>query len=49
MSEATVTTLARRGTLDERVTRLGVEPRACRDCRAFTPDPNGLAVEEGVR
>jgi hypothetical protein len=46
MSETMVTTLprplARRETLDERVARLEIEPRACRDCRAFTPDPGGL-------
>lgn len=34
--------LRRRETLDERVARLGVKPRACADCRMFTPDPGGL-------
>jgi hypothetical protein len=41
MNELTVPAHPRE-TLDQRVQRLGVKPRACRDCRMFVPEPTGL-------
>ena len=32
-----------RETLEERVTRLGIRQRDCRDCKLFIPSPTGLA------
>jgi hypothetical protein len=33
----------RRETLEERVARLDVPRRDCRDCKLFTPSPTGMA------
>ena len=36
-------TTRKRETLEERVERLEVKQRDCRDCAMFTPSPTGLA------
>lgn len=36
-------TVRRRETLEERVARLGISQRDCRECPMFVPSPTGLA------